>query len=79
MNSDPNAVRPRIREDVLLDFREYLLDYMRACEGELVRSCLTCAVFQESSELCGKFKARPPARVIAYGCKDYFNEKEIPF
>lgn len=30
-------------------------------------------------EMCTKFKARPPARVIAFGCKDYEDEDSIPF
>jgi hypothetical protein len=77
MSSD--QIRPRIREDKVLDLRDWLIDAIRAFEPELVRSCMTCASFRESDEQCVKFKARPPARVIAYGCKDYFNEAEIPF
>lgn len=30
-------------------------------------------------ETCAKFEARPPARVIAFGCPDYEDEDSIPF
>jgi hypothetical protein len=77
--SDANAIRPRFRDDRLYDFRDYMVDLLKGYETELVKTCITCASFRESDEQCTKFKARPPARVIAYGCKDYFNEEEIPF
>lgn len=42
-----------------------------------VRSCITCADFEESSELCFKAGRRPPAKVIAQGCEEY--NEDIPF
>lgn len=44
-----------------------------------VRSCLTCHKFDEKQELCKQFKARPPARVIAFACPDYEDLDDIPF
>lgn len=35
------------------------------------RNCLGCAFFDESTEICGKWKARPPARTIVQGCSAY--------
>lgn len=47
---------------------------------EVVKSCITCDWFEESSELCKKANARPPARVIAFGCESYDNvQDDIPF
>lgn len=43
----------------------------------LLRTCLTCDMFDEETETCRKWHARPPARTIAYGCDDYI--EEIPF
>lgn len=35
------------------------------------RSCLACACFDEVKEHCGKYNARPPARVIVFGCEGF--------
>jgi hypothetical protein len=36
-----------------------------------LRSCINCIQFNGQDELCCKFKARPPATVIARGCPDW--------
>lgn len=89
MSSDP--IRPTIRPDTLYDIRDYFVKCIEAYEGVLVRNCLTCTNFVEhgypnnangpgfNTETCRKYGARPPARVIAYGCPSWFNEDEIPF
>lgn len=43
----------------------------------LLRSCLTCDMFKEQEEQCTVYSARPPARIIAFGCNRYI--EEIPF
>lgn len=40
------------------------------------RSCLKCTEWQPIDEICDKYKARPPLKVIVSGCPDYDN---IPF
>jgi hypothetical protein len=45
----------------------------------MTTSCLSCSRFSESEEICRKFAARPPARVIAFGCSEYLDTEEIPF
>lgn len=75
-----NEIRPTLREDKVYELRNHLADWLKAYGEELQRTCLTCTYFQESTEGCGRYNnARPPARVIAYGCKDYFSPDEIPF
>lgn len=77
---DKSVIRPRIRQDRLYEFRAYFESYLEAYQPELVTTCITCLNFRENhGEICAKFNARPPARVIAYGCKDYFAPDEIPF
>lgn len=50
-----------------------------------VKSCLSCDSFNEQMELCNNPKvtltpARPPARIIAFGCPAYNNiDEDIPF
>lgn len=43
------------------------------------RSCISCANFDEPKELCKLYKARPPARIIAYSCPDYVDPFEVPY
>lgn len=44
-------------------------------ELNLFKTCLNCKSFDEPSEICSKFNARPPARVITFGC-EAFDEEE---
>lgn len=43
------------------------------------RTCVTCQAFNIGDEICDKFNARPPAKIIAYGCVEYFGDDDIPF
>lgn len=43
------------------------------------QNCLQCTYFGEKEEFCKKHKAKPPARVIAYGCPDFDDVSEIPY
>ncbi len=40
------------------------------------RTCLSCEHFNEKNELCSLAGARPPARVIVFGCPSF---EFIPF
>lgn len=41
------------------------------------RTCLNCQSFDEYKEWCMRWKAKPPAKVIAIGCEDHSDV--IPF
>ena len=43
------------------------------------KSCINCRFFKEPVELCEKYAARPPARIIALSCPTYEDTNEIPF
>jgi hypothetical protein len=48
-----------------------------AIEAEgILRNCTTCFYWQDTSETCGLYKQRPPAKIIVNGCESY---DEIPF
>lgn len=54
------------------------VDEIVKAELPLQRSCLDCAHFDEPSERCKVADARPPARVIAFGC-ERFVLNDIPW
>jgi len=46
----------------------------------VLQSCINCNHFKEAEEICTgvtPFNARPPARIIAYGCPSH--SSEIPY
>lgn len=45
--------------------------------GMIIRSCLNCVNYSLQSDLCVKFNAKPPARVIVFACDEWV--PEIPF
>ncbi|WLJ71057.1 hypothetical protein [Sphingomonas phage Kimi] len=45
----------------------------------IMRSCIACDHFLEQTEQCTKYGARPPARVIAFGCPSFEDDNDIPF
>ena len=63
--------------------------HRRLVDHQLVRSCLNCRHFGSNDnlgpgdphgtpEICGIYKARPPAEVIVYSCGPSW-ESDIPF
>lgn len=79
MSSD-NQIRPVMRSDVAYTWAMAIKAAIENAPGDVLKTCLTCCVFDEAREACKKFNGmRPPARVIAYGCKDYFSNDELPF
>lgn len=43
------------------------------------QTCLVCDHFMEQTEHCMKFNARPPARIIAFGCEGFSDDNHVPF
>jgi len=91
MSIDRSVIRPTAIGGARLsvDFVQKMLDL--APPGmPLVRCCITCDKFAEHAipassagparpaEHCSEFNAKPPARVIAYGCPQYEND-DVPF
>lgn len=84
MSSKTRPPRPkghnyRFREHAADAVRDLLLSVSLQDKDAFQESCLTCSYFREAEERCTKFNARPPARVIAYGCDQYIDNDVIPF
>lgn len=69
VNPTTGKHRPALRAGVVIN----------GPDDGLTSSCLSCSFFREPTELCNRYNQRPPARVIAFGCKDYLDNDEIPF
>lgn len=47
-------------------------------DAGLFRNCLTCAHWiEDENPMCGKYKMRPPTKIIVSGCEDHTDN--IPF
>lgn len=68
----------KIRSDAEYAIRD-ALNYAVETHKPIYQSCINCEHFDElNGEICKLAKARPPARVIAYGCEQWC-DMEIPF
>lgn len=65
------------REQAVNDIAKELGRVMRNHLDECTKCCPNCLHWQERAELCNLVNARPPARIIAFGCELY--DDRIPF
>lgn len=83
MSSDDAAIKPRLRPEAARNILRVLatLNEVMGTEQDIpmFQNCVTCAHFNEETEICRAYTARPPARVIAYGCRTYKDQLDIPF
>lgn len=72
---------PTLRDEYRIDFKGSLYNLViRIIEDRYpYRNCLNCSHFTEGLEHCKVWNARPPARVIAYGCSRHEDVETIPF
>lgn len=64
-------------EYVLVEGGKAMLRLLQRNEDSVRRTCVECLHFDHQSEHCILAAQRPPARVIAYGCREYTDD--IPF
>lgn len=80
---------PSVRSNVMRRLRPHMAGpgvvqdmTLKLHEARLIHSCVTCVHFRESTEGCALAGgARPPARVVAYGCPSWSDgeDDDIPF
>lgn len=73
-----DANRMVVVDEIARRLGQYLGNHLE----EMTRCCVNCVHWRQGPperpiEQCGLANARPPARVIAFGCEKY--EDEIPF
>lgn len=56
---------------------QVLADAMVAHIDDMTRHCANCSQYNHNAEICDRYMAKPPCRVIVVGCPDW--EDEIPF
>lgn len=75
--------QPKLKIDASYHIAEIIKhaweEYAKRSHNFLYMSCLNCDHFNEEKELCKLVNQRPPARVIAFGCKAWQDIDEIPF
>lgn len=73
----------KINREDFLKLRDTLLNVTSWMHGKqalrLETTCVRCLSFDQQNEICKVAKARPPAKVIAYGCPQFESEDTIPF
>lgn len=77
MNTKTKPLRstPEREGAIAVALQEAARDIARSIADNM-STCLNCLHFDEQSETCTLYKARPPARVIAHGCPQF---DSLPF
>jgi hypothetical protein len=63
--------------DKVEDLINQLAQAYHDSQNHVHKDCTTCLYFDSEAELCRTHNARPPAKVIVTGCKQY--EMDVPF
>lgn len=69
MSFDPEKMKQRA--ELAAEFQDKLI------ARQYWQTCLNCVQWDELTETCIQFNARPPAPIIVNGCRDY--QSDIPF
>lgn len=86
---NPADSRPMFREGASYKLAENFRQAVEALHVDMFKTCLTCINFEEHAKgnlqpaaWCKRFSPQVgpvPARIIAYGCEEYYHDDEIPF
>lgn len=85
---NPADCKPTLREGAVTELTGSIRHAVQNLHVDMFKTCLTCINFQENATFgkpaawCTRFSPQVgpvPARIIAYGCADYYHNDEIPF
>ena len=78
-----NRFKPTLRATEKVDLEGSIANLIRRLITDPkffpYRNCLNCQHFTEGLEYCNMWKAKPPAKVIAFGCSEHDDLEVIPF
>lgn len=77
--SDPNKFRVLGWIGVSRQLQKIMEAHVHSTPNGITPSCISCTAFHEQTEICETYNARPPARIIAFGCSSYRDKDDIPF
>lgn len=71
--------KPKLRKEAEIELLSKIQSVLS--KASPFQSCLNCDNFNEQTEICKVWNARPPAKVIAFSCgtDKYDDNEEIPF
>lgn len=63
-------IEPKLTPEAFQGVTELFKEALRIAiaRSEIDRTCLSCIHFDEPTEICGKYNAKPCARVIVESC-----------
>lgn len=76
-------IKPKLRDEARLELSSAILNaaanIMESTANFPYKTCIRCDNFNEEKEICKLYNARPPAKIIAFGCEKFSDEHWIPF
>lgn len=86
---NPADSKPTLRDGAVGLMTQQFRETIEALHVDMFKTCLTCVNFQEHAkgnltpaQWCSRFSPQVgpvPARIVAYGCSEYYHDDEIPF
>ncbi len=72
---------PTLRHEQFYDLQSLISKAVRDIVKykDAYQNCLNCEHFIEQTEICKLANARPPARIIVYGCPKHCDKEQVPF
>lgn len=86
---NPADSKPTLRDGAITELTGSFRRAVETLHVDMFKTCLTCINFSEHAKgnlqpaaWCSRYSPQVgpvPARIIAYGCEEYYHNDEIPF
>lgn len=70
-----------LRPDAYYDLQSIIVDGLNriAKENNIYKCCWNCLNLDIANDQCGKYKIKPPIKIITLGCESWEDKDKIPF